>query len=78
MIIYSPERGGLGDGIVGCSSAFVLSICLEEEFKILNGSIKFNNYFDIPEKYKLSKIKYLKNLITNLQKNMIIYLKIII
>lgn len=60
MIIYSPERGGLGDGIVGCSSAFVLSICLEEEFKILNGSIKFNNYFDIPEKYKLSKIKYSK------------------
>ena len=50
-IIFNPERGGLGDGIIGCASAFILSQVLNAKFKINNGPIQFLKYFDIPENY---------------------------
>ena len=50
-IIFHPERGGLGDGIIGCASAFILSQVLNAKFKINNGPIQFLKYFDIPENY---------------------------
>jgi len=51
-IIFTPSSGGLGDGIVGCRSAFILAKVLGVDFKIANGSVKFYNFFDIPDKYK--------------------------
>jgi hypothetical protein len=58
-IYYDPSRTGLGDCIVGCASAYILSIVLKSKFKVLNGKIKFYEYFDIPEIYKCeSKIDY--------------------
>ena len=54
-IIFVPERGGLGDGIVGCSSAFILSKVLNAEFKVKTGLVQFYNYFDIPDHYKTNE-----------------------
>jgi hypothetical protein len=50
-LLYNPCRGGLGDSIIGLQSAFILSKVLEVDFKILNGSVNFFNYFEIPKKY---------------------------
>jgi FkbM family methyltransferase len=51
-LFFDPSLNGLGDCIVGCSSAFVLSRALNMEFKILPGSIGIYSYFDIPEPYR--------------------------
>ena len=40
-ITFIPSSGGLGDGIVGCRSAFILAKVLDVDFKIANGSVKF-------------------------------------
>ena len=54
-IIFYPNRGGLGDSIVGCSSCFILSKVLDLKFEIANGLLKIYNYFDIPQEYKCKK-----------------------
>jgi hypothetical protein len=52
-VFFDPSLNGLGDCIVGCSSAFVLSQVLNMQFKILNGSIGIYSYFDIPLSYQV-------------------------
>ena len=54
-IYYNPSRGGLGDSIIGLQSVFVLCKVLKLDLKILDGSVKFYNYFEIPEEYKAKK-----------------------
>lgn len=54
-IIFSPNTA-LGDSIVGCASAFLLSKILDLPFKITNGRLKINGYFDIPDNYKINTI----------------------
>lgn len=52
VVYFDPSINGLGDCIIGCVSAFVLSQVLEAEFRILNGSIKFFNFFNIPDMHR--------------------------
>jgi FkbM family methyltransferase len=51
-LFFDPSLNGLGDCIVGCSSAFILSQVLNMEFRVLPGSIGLYSYFDIPESYR--------------------------
>lgn len=50
-IIFEGDKAGLGDGIVGCASAFILSKALKANFFVNNSDINFYNYFDVPKKY---------------------------
>tara|TARA_Y100001933_G_scaffold262044_1_gene318228 strand:- start:524 stop:1474 length:951 start_codon:yes stop_codon:yes gene_type:complete len=59
-IIFYPNWGGVGDAVVGCSSAFILSLILDAKLKITDGNIHFFDYFDIPDKYSLKDENQLK------------------
>lgn len=52
IIYFDPSINGLGNCIVGCSSAFILANVLNAEFRVLNGHINFYEFFDIPKEYK--------------------------
>ena len=53
---YYPCRGGLGDSIIGLQSVYIFSKILNLDLKILNGPVKFFNYFDIPDNIKVENI----------------------
>lgn len=50
-IYFDPSMNGLGDCIVGATSCLVLSQIMNANFRILNGKIKMNKYFNIPTEY---------------------------
>ena len=60
-VYFVPDTGGLGDVLVGCSSAYILSIALGANFKIAKnqrrGSVQLDSLFDteqveLPLKHK--------------------------
>ena len=53
FIVFSPNTA-LGDSLVGCASVFLLSKVLKLPFKITNGRLGIDNYFDIPDNYKIN------------------------
>jgi hypothetical protein len=69
IVYFDPSLNGLGDCIVGCASAFVLSQVLEAEFKILNGKIRIFNFFNIPDSYRSDEIPNIPRLIYTVKNN---------
>ena len=51
VVYYDPARHALGDAVVGCASAFVLSQAIGADFRILPGQLNLGSYFDIPAEH---------------------------